>query len=56
MDMSDKPMGGTELMYEELMKHLPQEYKDKFSIFNYHPHATKIKSNHIPTYRSSVAN
>jgi glycosyltransferase involved in cell wall biosynthesis len=33
--MSDKPMGGTELMYEELMKRLPQEYQDKFSIFNY---------------------
>jgi hypothetical protein len=28
--MLDKPMGGTELMYEELMKRLPQEYKDKF--------------------------
>ena len=27
--MLDKPMGGTELMYEELMKRLPQEYKDK---------------------------
>jgi glycosyltransferase involved in cell wall biosynthesis len=33
--MLDKPMGGTELMYEELMKRLPQEYKDKFSIFTY---------------------
>jgi glycosyltransferase involved in cell wall biosynthesis len=31
----DKPMGGTELMYEELMKRLPEEYKDKYSIFNY---------------------
>ena len=35
MDMLDKPMGGTELMYQELMKRLPQELKDKFSIFNY---------------------
>jgi glycosyltransferase involved in cell wall biosynthesis len=33
--MFDKPMGGTELMYNELMKRLPEEYKDKFSIFNY---------------------
>lgn len=33
--MFDKPMGGTELMYEELMSRLPQVYKDKFSIFNY---------------------
>lgn len=35
MDMLDKPMGGTELMYEELMRRLPQETKDKYSIFNY---------------------
>jgi glycosyltransferase involved in cell wall biosynthesis len=33
--MFDKPMGGTELMYNELMKRLPEEYKDKWSIFNY---------------------
>jgi len=33
--MLDKPMGGTELMYEELMRRLPQEYKDQISIFNY---------------------
>ena len=33
--MNDKPMGGTELMYEELMKRLPQEYKDKFHILTY---------------------
>lgn len=33
--MLDKPMGGTELMYEELMRRLPQETKDKVSIFNY---------------------
>jgi len=33
--MFDKPMGGTEIMYEELMSRLPQLYKDKFSIFNY---------------------
>jgi len=37
--MNEKPMGGTELMYEELMKRLPQEYKDKFSIFNYPAYA-----------------
>jgi hypothetical protein len=33
--MFDKPMGGTELMYEELMKRLPDIYKERFSIFNY---------------------
>jgi putative NADPH-quinone reductase len=43
MDMLDKPMGGTELMYEELMKRLPQEYKDKFSIFNYAAYADTAK-------------
>ena len=41
--MNDKPMGGTELMYEELMKRLPQEYKDKFSIFNYPVYKDKTK-------------
>lgn len=30
-----KPMGGTELMYNELMRRLPEKYKDKYSIFNY---------------------
>lgn len=28
-------MGGTELMYNELMRRLPQKYKSHFSIFNY---------------------
>lgn len=37
--MLDKPMGGTELMYEELMKRLPEETKEKISIFNYLPYA-----------------
>ena len=37
--MLDKPMGGTELMYEELMKRLPEDLKDKFSIFNYPAYA-----------------
>ena len=41
--MNDKPLGGTELMYEELMKRLPQEYKDKFSIFNYPAYADVTK-------------
>ena len=41
--MNDKPMGGTELMYEELMRRLPQEYKDKFSIFNYPAYADTTK-------------
>lgn len=31
----EKPMGGTELMYNELMKRLPEVYKEKYSIFNY---------------------
>lgn len=42
--MSDKPRGGTELMHEELMKRLPQEYKDKFSIFNYAIYAEDNKT------------
>ena len=33
--MFDSPMGGTELMYNELMKRLPDYYKNQFSIFNY---------------------
>lgn len=33
--MFDKPMGGTELMYNELMRRLPDDYKEHFSIFNY---------------------
>lgn len=31
----DSPKGGTELMYDELMKRLPANYKEQFSIFNY---------------------
>ena len=42
--MFDKPMGGTELMFEELMKRLPQMYKDRFSIFNYLPQADFSKT------------
>lgn len=41
--MLDKPLGGTELMYEELMKRLPQDLKDKFSIFNYPAYADLTK-------------
>jgi glycosyltransferase involved in cell wall biosynthesis len=37
--MFDKPKGGTELMYDELMERLPDNYKEQFSIFNYLPHA-----------------
>ena len=33
--MFDKPKGGTELMYDELMRRLPDNYKEQFSIFNY---------------------
>ena len=42
--MLDKPMGGTELMYEELMKRLPEDLKNKYSIFNYIPHADFSKT------------
>ena len=37
--MLDKPMGGTELMYEELMKRLDEATKEQFSIFNYPAYA-----------------
>jgi len=33
--MFNKPMGGTELMYNELMRRLPDSYREHFSIFNY---------------------
>lgn len=33
--MFDKPKGGTELMYDQLMNRLPENYKEGFSIFNY---------------------
>jgi glycosyltransferase involved in cell wall biosynthesis len=33
--MFEKPKGGTELMYDELMRRLPPELINKFSIFNY---------------------
>lgn len=39
----ETPMGGTELMYNQLMEMLPQEYKDKFSIFNYMVYADTTK-------------
>ena len=42
--MNDKPMGGTELMYNELISRLPQEYQDKFSIFNYPGYADISKT------------
>ncbi len=33
--MFEKPLGGTELMYNELVKRLPDQYLQDFSIFNY---------------------
>ena len=42
--MFDKPKGGTELMYDELMRRLPDNYKEHFSIFNYLPHADFSKT------------
>jgi glycosyltransferase involved in cell wall biosynthesis len=35
MDTFDRPMGGTELMFEELQNRLTPEQKEQFSIFNY---------------------
>lgn len=42
--MFDKPKGGTELMYDELIKRLPENYKEQFSIFNYIPYADFSKT------------
>lgn len=39
MDTFDKPKGGTELMFDELMRRLPMNYQEEFSIFNYLPYA-----------------
>jgi glycosyltransferase involved in cell wall biosynthesis len=39
MDMFDKPMGGTELMFGELKKRLPESVWNDVSIFNYLPQA-----------------
>lgn len=39
MAIFEKPSGGTELMFEELMKRLPSDLKEKFSIFNYYNQA-----------------
>jgi glycosyltransferase involved in cell wall biosynthesis len=44
MDTFDKPKGGTELMYDELMRRLPDNYKEHFSIFNYLPYADFSKT------------
>ena len=41
--MFKNPKGGTELMHQELMSRLPQQYKDYFSIFNYFPQADTSK-------------
>jgi glycosyltransferase involved in cell wall biosynthesis len=35
MDMFEKPMGGTELMFKELQRRMSDEHKEMFSIFNY---------------------
>ena len=42
--MLDKPLGGTELMYEELMKRLDTQTKDRLSIFNYPMYADVNKT------------
>jgi glycosyltransferase involved in cell wall biosynthesis len=42
--MFDSPKGGTELMYDELMRRLPDNYKEHFSIFNYLPYADFSKT------------
>ena len=41
--MFDKPKGGTELMHDELMARLPENYKEVFSIFNYLSYADFTK-------------
>lgn len=33
--MFEKPLGGTELMHDELMRRLAEDVKDEYSIFNY---------------------
>jgi len=43
VDHFDKPLGGTEIMYNELMRRLPDRYKEEFSIFNYPNGADFIK-------------
>lgn len=44
MDLFDKPKGGTELMYDELIKRLPKSFLEEFSIFNYHYQADFTKT------------
>lgn len=39
----NKPMGGTELMYNELINRLPSNYLDNYSIFNYPVYADNTK-------------
>jgi len=39
MDTFDRPLGGTELMFDELQSRLTEEHKETFSIFNYLPDA-----------------
>jgi len=41
--MFEKPMGGTELMFEELKRRLPGRIWDNYSIFNYLPQADFTK-------------
>lgn len=43
MEEFTKPLGGTELMYNELVKRLPKKYFDTFSIFNYPSQADPTK-------------
>jgi glycosyltransferase involved in cell wall biosynthesis len=56
--MFDKLMGGTELMYEELMRRLPNIYKERFSIFSYISQAdfskTTIYWNHLSYDQEAV--
>ncbi len=39
----NKPIGGTELMFNELMNRLPKHYLEQFSIFNYSTYADSTK-------------
>ena len=41
--MFEKPLGGTELMYNELIKRIPYSTKNEYSIFNYPNNADSNK-------------
>jgi FkbM family methyltransferase len=42
--MFEKPLGGTELMFNELVKRVPKDLFDKYSVFNYASNADPSKT------------